>query len=316
MTDKGKLKWRLWFDRMISDESLKVMMEAHNLVTDAAFYLIRTHGNDASTSTMNHDGNLLLQMTALKGMSIKSMALPKNLKIQADGTTVGGVNDPFGMICLVRSQMEAFCTFNNMFINSNSDEELQVKYDLWVMSGLKYRQRFGVELEEHVAKKEKEAKQIDEIMQSIESSDLHKGLSEQGLKNFKQMVKGKDWKFRVDGNSIKTLHWHEALTDSGANDMLEQKYNFLSLGSHPSNVSVFQFGQMYVKGEHEFTARMALMFSNVFLSFFIRDYIKYHGLIEKCFDTLPLENQMMVNWYNRAFRSKEYQVNDALSLLD
>ncbi len=316
MDNKRRDELRVWLHRMNMDDSLEVMVEVHTHITDSAFALIRLHGNDPRDKPINHDANLLLQMTALKSTSLKPMALPKDYKVSADGTTVRGINDPFGMLCIVRSQMEAFCTFNNMFINSDSQLDRQLKYDLWVLAGLKYRQRFPVEQTEHVKKKEKEAKEIEQIANSIKSGNIYASLSDDGRKMIDQLIKTKEWKLKLHGDKIRVLKWHEALTDSGANDLLEEKYTFLSLGTHPSNVSVFQFGQMFVKQEHTFTARMALLYSCIFLSLFIRDYVTYFKLHDTHFKSLPVQNQMLVNWYNRAFRGKEYQVNDALSFLD
>jgi len=316
MEKNERNSFRAWIHRLNLDDSLEVMIEVHTYVTEAAFVLIRLHGNDPSDKPINHDANLLLQMTALKSISLKPMSVPKDYKVSADGTMVRGINDPFGMMCLVRSQMEAFCTFNNMFINSDSDSERQMKYDLWVLAGLKYRQRFPVKLPEHLTKKDKEAKEIDDIQEAIKLSDIYIALGDEGKKTIDYLIKSKEWKFLRNSDNIKSRQWHEALTDSGANDMLEQKYTFLSLGSHPSNVSVFQFGQMFVEQQHKPTARMALLYSTIFMSFFIRDYVVHFNLRDTHFKNLPLKNQMLVNWYNRAFRGKDYQVNDALSLLD
>jgi hypothetical protein len=308
--------YRKEFSRLLGPTYISEMIEAHKLISDVGFTILFKHGQEGGkTSVWDHDGNILYQMSILKSLSLQQLAQSINYVNDIDGTSLKNTYDPFGMYNIVRSQYEAFCNFNNIFIQSKSEDELKLKYYLWVISGLNYRQRFKVESDWAKKKKENEANEIAELNKLILENICYGQLDEQSQKNIQDYIKKRDWQIKIEGNKASKIAWHEMMTNAGANDMLEGQYSHLSLATHPSNVSVFQFSSMYVENQQEFNAKMALQLSKTFMSLFIRDYVVYFKLQNKYFDKLPLIPQMLINTYNTMFRNDNYRINDINNLL-
>ena len=309
-------KLRYEYKRLLGPDNLMEMIEGHKLISDVGFTILYNHGQEGGkASVWDHDGNILYQMTILKSLSLQQLSQSVNYLNDIDGSSLKNTYDPFGMYNLVRAQYEAFCNFNNIFIQSKTEDELKLKYYLWVISGLNYRQRFKVESDWAKKKKESEAIDIAEVNKTIHENNCYKQLEEQSQKNIQDCIKKRDWQVKIEGNKASKIAWHEMMTNAGTNDMLEGQYSQLSLATHPSNVSVFQFGSMYVENQQEFNAKMALQLSKTLMAMFIRDYVMYFKLQNKYFDKLPLIPQMLINSYNKMFRSNNYRINDINNLL-
>lgn len=309
-------KLRQEYKRLLGPDNLNEMIESHKMICDVGFTILYKHGKeDSKKSVWDHDGNILYQMSILKSLSLQQLAKSINYINDIDGTSLEKTYDPFGMYNIVRAQYEAFCNFNNIFSQSKSEDELKLRYYLWVISGLNYRQRFKVESDWAKKKKESEADEIAELNKLILENTFYKQLDEQSQKNIQDCIKKRDWQVKIEGNKASKIAWHEMMTNAGANDLLEGQYSHLSMATHPSNVSVFQFSSIYVENQQEFNTKMALQLSKTFMAMFIRDYVVYFKLQNKYFDKLPLIPQMLINSYNTIFRNDNYRINDINNLL-
>ena len=313
---KMKEKLRSEYSRLLRPTDFPTMVESHKIVADIGFAILKEHGKHGTKTSWDHDGNLLYQMTMLKSLSLTQHATPLNHLNSIDGSRLNDTFDPFAMASIVRSQYEAFCNFNNIYIQSKSIDELKLKYHLWVISGLNYRQRFKATTPAHVKKKEGEQKEIANLLETIKANACFIQLDEQSQKNVFDGIKKKDWQFKIDGVKASKIAWHEMMTNAGASDMLEGQYSSLSLNSHPSNVSVFQFGTMYIEGMQVFNTRMAIQLSKVFTAMFIRDYLVYFKEYQKYFETFAPIPQMLINTYNGMFRNEGYRLNDINNMLN
>lgn len=304
------LQVRNEYKRLLGPEDLPTMIEGYKIVTDAGFTILNQHGREKAKTVWDHDGKLLFQMTVLKSLSLLQLSNPISYSNSVDGSSLNNTYDPFAMDNLVRAQYEAFCNFNNIYIQSKSEDERVLKYNLWVLSGLNYRQRFNVTSDYAIEKKKNEAKEIEELVAATIVNKYYLQLDEQSKKNINDGIKKRDWQFKVDGNKAYKVGWHEMMTNAGANTMLDDQYSHLSLNTHPSNVSVFQFGSMYREGLQEFNVRMALKLSKIFIAMFIRDYCIYFSGCGEMFNKLPSIHQLLINSYNTMFRGEAYKLND------
>jgi len=311
-----KEKLRMEYSRLLTPKDLAIMVESHKIIADVGFAILMEHGKTGTKSPWDHDANLLYQMTLLKSLSVVQHITPINHVNSIDGSKFKDTYDPFSMLNIVRAQYEAFCNFNNIFIQSKNVDELKLKYFLWVISGLNYRQRFKVTTPEHIKKKEKEKQQIEDLTKEITANNSFLQLDVQSQKNIMDGIKKRDWQFKIDGDKASKIAWHEMMTNAGANDMLEGQYASLSLNTHPSNVSVFQFGTMYTGGMQVTSTRMAIQLSKLFTAMFIRDYLIYFKDYKPYFEKLPLIPQMLINSYNGMFRDESYRLNEINNMLN
>ena len=71
-----------------------------------------------------------------------------------------------------------------------------------------------------------------------------------GLELYYQIRALKDYLIKFNGNEVSFLSWRELVkTMDIKGDKLDQIYTYFSLYAHPSNVAVFQFANMFGKGE-------------------------------------------------------------------
>ncbi len=216
------------------------------------------------------------------------------------------------MNSIVRSQFEAFCNFNNIYIQSKNVNERTLKYDLWALSGLKHRQNFRTEEEENKRKKEDEKLQIESIIKSIENNPCFSQLNEDSkIEIRKKGIKDKDWKLKIIQDRAFFIAWHDLMKNANITDTVDGIYRHLSLTTHPSNVSVFQFNNLYNSGEYIKTCLMSLQISNYFISFLITDYCHYSSEAKKIFHELPYICKYLINSLNCMFRGNDFVIYPA-----
>lgn len=83
-------------------------------------------------------------------------------------------------------------------------------------------------------------------------------------------------------------------------DLMDQTYTYFSLYAHPSNVSVFQFSEMFDKEKEDFKEIINFNLKNTFslYSFFIADYIKLFPDTLEIFEDQPVLNQIIIDHFN------------------
>jgi hypothetical protein len=235
------------------------------------------------------------------------------------GEALTQVYDPLSIACLLRAQYESFCNFNNIYIQSSSLDELELKYHLWVLAGLKNRQRFPATRPENIAKRHSEKADIDSYVNFIKSNLKYRQMNEKSKLKFEKFINDRVWKVGFHSSDIAELHWHQLFEQSGVSKF-EQYYNYLSALSHPSYISILQFGDSYSGGDivsraDLSSARMLVYTSNAIVSFLIRDYI-IHFELNQNFESLPIMDQLIVNSFNSMFRGGDYVINDSLNKLN
>ena len=113
-----------------------------------------------------------------------------------------------------------------------------------------------------------------------------------------------------------SIPWHEMLSNAGSANLLNGQYSFLSLNTHPSNVSVFQFKDMY-SGKNDLpNSLLIIKLSKWLISFFIADYCYYFDDAKETFNKLPLMTQIIINQYNALFRAEKYRINESSKILN
>lgn len=305
------------YQRLFYPEDLPIVIESYKLVTDAAFQIVLEHQkNNTPTSPEDIYAGHLFQMTVLKSVAILKLAEPINYHNDISNFDIKGIFDPFTLSNIIRSQYEAFCNFNNIYINAFSAEELKFKYYLWVISGLKYRQTFKAVQEDVIIKKQNELLEIGELKTKIETSSVYQSLNSESKEKVNKAIKKKKWQVNIEGENVSFLGWHEMFTNAGVNELLDGQYTELSLKAHPSNVSVFQFGSMYSENTDFRTALLSIELSKWLISFFISDYCFYFKNAKQTFNQLPIMTQILINGYNIMCRSEIHKTNNISNILN
>jgi hypothetical protein len=101
-------------------------------------------------------------------------------------------------------------------------------------------------------------------------------------------------------------------------DIFDNIYTYFSLYSHPSQVAVFQFENMFDMESEAFktltTTNLKYCFS--LMSVFIADYINLFPQVKKTFEKLEIVEQIAINAHNKMLRGDTYSINEAWKNLE
>ena len=290
------------------------ILETYKIFLDSAFYLsvkgLQNFKNE-NGGKLIQDALILFQMSISKGISILNIArgiVYKNDLLSASEMDNYTHIDPTATYALIRTQLEAFCTFHNIFLSECKDQR-EFLHDLWVVAGLKERQRYIDKNSpiNNVNKGKKELERINELIIRINNNVNYLKLSEKGKNFIKDKINSRQFQlvFEDDGRLSKKS-WREMFLNSDVSDIFKNIYSNMSLYSHPSNVSVFQFGQMFEKGDNKEQILHSLKLSKSIIAFMIADICKYIPQVHDEFQNLPELNQLLIDTDNSAYRNSSY----------
>lgn len=284
-----------------------------NIFLEYFFLVISTHNQDKVYSQSHADAKMVFQMIFTKASHINKLLEGVSFKSKYGGK-LNPIIDPTSVAPLVRTLYETICVFHLAYTLPDSQDKKDLVYQLWVSSGLKYRQRFSASLPSSQEKLEHELKEIESIKAIIETSNLFNSLTVRNQNKILAKLKEKDYKISFTNLDINFLSWQEvSATMNLKNDLFDNIYSYYSLYAHPSNVSVFQFEKMFSKEEEAYksltTTSMKYCFS--LLSMFIADYIKLFPNILETYNKQDLVSQIVLNFHNQMMRGEAHSINDA-----
>ena len=136
---------------------------------------------------------------------------------------------------------------------------------------------------------------------------MYKRLSPKNQGKIDTVNKEKDYKIRFDNTEVKFLHWQDLISVIVIKPgLMDTIYTYFSLYSHPSNVAIFQFGELFKDAKNEFLRMSNFNTKNVFILFsvFVADYIKLFPETIRTFESLDLIYQILLNGHNTITRGQ------------
>jgi hypothetical protein len=264
--EKIKLDYKEIVEKLVEKtSSLEYRLSESKKISDYISKVISKKKDDSEYSNIS---NILLQMSLCKYNSIIKLT---------EGININNIKiiEPFSIFPILRSIYETYAIFNNIFINSENIDQLEYKYNLFKLSSLNYRQKFPAKSQENVLKKNNESIEIDNIKNLLRNNTIFK-LRLQNVKE-KDILNKK--KSNVCNKGI-DKNYSELIEQSGINNskLFEEKYNYLSMLSHPSYIGCLQFGETFSKNIESEYINNILLISNAIMSGFINDYKLYHKI--------------------------------------
>jgi hypothetical protein len=275
---------------------------------------VKNHQSENNTSAQEVEAKLILQMMMTKALHIKNTIKGVSFDTKK-GIKLNNIIDPSIVASLIRNVYETAAMFNLIYRTNRQGDERDIAYKLWVISGLKYRQRFAVHIttQENEVKHQAEEQNIADHITDIENTTLYKNLSDKDKTKIQKLIKDKDYLIRFDNNNVEVLHWQALIETMGCKQVFFQKiYTYFSLYSHPSNVSVFQFRDMFMPEKRSFLSMTTFNMQYVFMLFsiFIADYINLFPKVLQIFNSLDKIDQIVINSNNTFARDYSYSIND------
>lgn len=300
------------FLRLHNGENYSDRLDSFNNVVDTAFKILYEDQKRTYKTQFKQEANLLYQMTIMKCLSLQKLIDGIYYTNPISKLKFTGLYDTFSIYSVIRSVFESICIFNNIYIFPIKEESKMLLYYLWVISGLKYRQRFesNVVSQKGEKKLKEESEEIKKAEQKIYTNSYFISLPKKEQKKIGKALNNNKFQFYFENDIIFFAPWAKMFENMGVNDIFRNAYTDLSLNTHPSNVSVFKFRDMYDGHTDKLLSYIALDQVKVFISFIIRDYITLFPGNMITFNNLPEVNQMIINSYNRMFRGAKYQLND------
>lgn len=166
------------------------------------FEVISKHGKPHKTQALA-EATMVHQMMFTKLLALKKLVDGISYEANED-QKLNTILDPTTILSLIRNIYETAFTFSLIYRKTNDGEQREIAYNLWVIAGLKYRQKFSEysELEESKRKIKADKKKIDELIKTISETDIYKK-SEKKVRNvIDHMIRTKDFKLIFEGDSV------------------------------------------------------------------------------------------------------------------
>ncbi|WP_396145525.1 hypothetical protein [Flavobacterium sp.] len=296
-------------------ETISDCQDLLDIYIDFLFQAVDIHHDEDVNDYAEADAKILIQMMMTKALHIKNV-LDGVSYVSTTGKSLNNIIDSTILASLIRNVYETTGMFNLIYRVTKDKYERQIIYFLWVHAGLSYRQRFDSVLttEENKEKAEREKKQMDNILIGIENNPIFQKLDEKNQGKIRTKLKERDYLIRFQDDQVEFLSWRELVkTMNIREDKLDHIYGYFSLYSHPSNVSVFQYANMFTKGEESYI-KLAIFNMRVaffMFSIFIADYIKLFPNALKTYESMGIVEQIVINFHNSQARGHEFDINDS-----
>lgn len=320
MTELEKNELRNECYRFFMCKTLNDSLELIDIHTEFLYQVIMKHHKEPVECYADTDAKMVVQMMLTKTLHLKNIVNGITYN-SIDGTSLNRIIDPTIVASMIRNIYETIGMFNLIFRNANNGDEKTILYNLWVYSGLKYRQRFEqfATTEESTEKIENEKQQLEKLITAIKETDLYQNLDDKNQKIIKKKIKAKNYLLKFDGTMVVPLHW-QALTETIGieTDLFDNIYTYFSLYSHPSNVAVFQFKDMFNREDEVFKVltNTNLRYYFALTSIFIADLINLFPSVQETFDNLNLRDQIVINFHNTLHRGYGYSINESWKILE
>lgn len=278
--------------KILMEDNINTTIDCLKEINEVSFKTLSRHTEEYRQSYIDHYGFILFQMNALKCASI--LELSSGFR---NNPALVKLVDPFSVYTLTRAIFESYCNFNNIYIQSKSISEKVLKYELWVLAGLKYRQRFPASITEHQEKKEAEKMQIQSIIESIRSNEIYISCDERSKEQIEACIKQYKWQLMIINGKVRIGGWQDLFKQISSNDHYDQFYTSLSLNTHPSNIAVAQFAEMYETDWATNSLKMALDLTKIFMCLFIEDYCTYYTPVS--YKDISQKAEYLIELYNK-----------------
>lgn len=233
----------------------------------------KTKWNDIDAITQ-----CMMQMVLFKIRSLQEAM--KGMPLVPNGQKQTTYLDLSNMASITRGLYESAFIFHNIFISTDNEDERQVLINIWKIEGYNNRHKVPVPegMEENVAQNittiESLRNATKEILNRMDIAESARAKIEKIIRRDSSNIKG--YRFVKSKNRIIGF---EHIDFTNARSIFEQEYmdgtySYLSYQSHPSFLSLLQFGQLTSKEHFADMVRPFLMTACFCATKFVNDACK------------------------------------------
>ena len=191
--DKDKLREEC--GQLMAGKTIPDCLVLVDIFLEYFFKVMSDHHDDKVDCQSDADAKMINQMMFTKLTHLKKIIEGVGFEPK-DGKKLNPIIDTTIVASLVRNIYETVALFNLIFVYSKSKAEKDIIYSLWVISGLKYRQRFASSITrpENEEKLKEEENLIQTSIKFVEDSEFYKGLSSASRDKIQIKIKERDYK--------------------------------------------------------------------------------------------------------------------------
>lgn len=216
-----------------------------------------------------------------------------------------------------RNIFETGGLFNLIYRQPKTDNKRDIIYNLWRHAGLRTRQRFkeSFEATERRSVLDEEKQDMVLITQSINNNPYFLSIDEHNKKKILDRLDKGEFLIQFIDKKVKCFKWHELVDVMNLKkDLFDNLYSYFSLYTHPSNVSVFQFDDLFKDADNNYLMMTNFNIKTILcmIGGFIADYINFFPDVTKVFNNLSLEEQFIIDFHNMLGRNESYSIVKAM----
>ncbi|MFC0875118.1 hypothetical protein ACE01N_00915 [Saccharicrinis sp. FJH2] len=302
-------------ERLTSLDTIDDLFDLTNIFERFLFRVMESQDFTEKTDR-EADAMTILQMVFVKLLAARKLLSGVNYNDSETGAKLKKLIDPTTVAAHLQNTFETISMFYIVYVKPENEDERLILYNLWVLSGLNYRQRFtkyaAGEESKQIIKDDQEI--IKDLTNQIENSALFKNLDAKNQGKILSAIDENEYKLVFKDNQVTRLSWQDTFTAMNLkSNLFDDNYTYFSFYSHPSNVSVFQFSQMFGSENNAYADLVKYNFKNlmVLLSIFIHDYIELFPDRMKFYESMTLKDQLMIDAFNVLFRGHNKSINGA-----
>jgi hypothetical protein len=153
---------RMQCKRFFWCESVGDCQELLDIYADFFFETVLNHNYDKVETQAEADARMVMQMMMTKVLHLKELINGVEFTSKK-GKRLNNITDPTLVASFIRNIYETTGMFNLIYRESKNKDEREIKYLLWVHSGLSYRNRFNTVItkQENQEKMQRELNQME-----------------------------------------------------------------------------------------------------------------------------------------------------------
>ena len=206
---RNKEQLRQEASRLLKCENQYDSIDLIDIYLKFLFMIVRDHQMEKVNSQEKAEARMINQMMFAKVAVLKDTL--KGIEFCYENTHLNNITDPTIIASFIRNIYETVALFNLIYIYPKNENEKKILYNLWVHSGLKYRQRFKNVAKSAVSieKLESEKQEIENLKSEIRNTELYKSLDKRNKNKIETKIKEKDYKIRFQQENVEFLSWQD-----------------------------------------------------------------------------------------------------------
>lgn len=291
--------------KMIAAKDIESCRKYMDIFLSAYLSISTKHHWDPVNNQQEADARIFIQMMLSKALNAQHIF--DGVEYSNGIFTLNKIIDPTIMYTVIRCMLELLCAFELInFIPDTSDKK-EIVYQLYIISGLKKRQKFVREdlKEKYRLQLEQENKEIQDCIQVITETDYYLKLPIRQKEILKKAIKDCNYQVILEDYKVKRCGWKDILPHFGVNhDLFNEIYTYFCLQTHPSFISMVQFRDAFQKKNPKFIplAITAMRYAFQILSIFLTDYIRLFPQIKETYKQFSEDEQYLLSFPNRLIR--------------